>query len=166
MPAFAPLVAHSNVPVVGLSLDFEPVQLTGPLALYAGVMRNANGDVVFAARAADPGDTGDGTSPSTPPPLTVSATPASLQPALSISLARPSKTSRVSKARIKMTFPKPVVAAGVATNAKDRETTLDFTIMSSERAMPVEREQAMAFFASLLTNPDVIAVIVDNKSVY
>lgn len=164
MPSFAPIVAYSDVPAPGSHLDFEPVSLTGPLAVYSGVMLSADNAVIM--RSADP-DAGGGTQPPASGSSTSMAIPAALQPSLSISLNRPSKTSRVSKARLKLVIPKPVLDNGVATNVKDRETTVDITIMSSERAFPVERLQALEYLLSLLTNtPDVRAVLIDNKSIY
>lgn len=144
MPAFAPLTFNLTTPAAS-QLVFEPVAISGGLASYTGQFFDepAGGGTAVARE-----------------------TSAALSPTMTVSLQKPTKTSRISKARVKIVIPQPVVVNGVTTTAKDREASLDITFMSSERALPVEKKQLVDIISSLIYNSTVLAVFEDNKSIY
>lgn len=142
MPQFAPTVFVTKVPVPSTTVAFEPVNIDGPLANYVGEIR--------------PG----GVAP-------VNGTATVLEPSLIISLRKPSKTSRVSKAQVTIIVP---VAAkdvdGKALSTKDREARLDLVLTTSERALPSERQQVIDLIADMIYNEQVLETLVHNKAIY
>lgn len=145
MPALQPERIFFDAPG-GAALDFEPVSIQNGLALYTGQ---------FASYP--DGDEG---------PAVIVPTSTVLRPSMAASLQKPSKTSRISKTRIKIVVPQPVLVNDVATLAKDRENSIDITIMSSERSLPSERAQLVEILIKLLSTATFAAVAVDNKSIY
>lgn len=142
MPVFSEINVTSSIPSAGTVLALEPVQLDGPRALFAGLVK--------------PG----GTAPTTP-------TPPVLEPTAIVSLRKPSKTSRVSKFQLTVIIPQPVLdLEGHPTKAKDREARVDVTLTTSERAVPAEREQILQFMQEMLYSGLVKEVAIDNKTIY
>lgn len=93
-----------------------------------------------------------------------------LQSLLTVSLARPSKTSRISKTRVK--YVEPIEAQdslGNPTGLKSHENSVDVTFMFSEKATLQERITFMMRFDALMsgnTASPVREVITDQKSFY
>lgn len=143
MPALQPEVISLNAQSY---FEFEPTDVSKGLATYQGTQ--------FAP---DPNST-NGVIP-------VNLSPA-LTPVMTISNQKPSKTSRISKTRLKIVIPQPVLDNGVATAAKDHENSIDVTIMSSEKATTAERDQLVQAFLVAMNLPTVAAVAIDNKSIY
>lgn len=142
MPQFTEINATSAIPVAGTILHLEPVQLNGPQAIYAGEVRIG------------------GTAPTTP-------VVAALEPTAVISLRKPSKTSRVSKAQVTIILPQPgVLPDGTPSRVKDREARVDFTLTTSERATDDERKQALDFVLEMLYTGYLREVLVNNKTIY
>lgn len=143
MPALQPLNVSVNAQNF---IEFEPTGISNGLATYQGTHwvpeEGSTNGVVPASTAA------------------------ALQPTLTISLQKPSKTSRISKTRVKMIIPQPVLDNGVATSAKDHESSIDLVIMSSEKSPVDERAQLLQFFTALLNDSTFQDVSVANKSIY
>jgi hypothetical protein len=128
--------------------EFEPTGVVNGLASYQGVY--------YVPDPLDP----------LAPAVAINTAPA-LQATMTISLQKPSKTSRISKARMKIVLPEPVLDNGVATSAKDHENSADVTFMFSERATDAERAKVFNAFVDALTNMSTIrSVTVDHKSIY
>lgn len=143
MPAFQPEVISTDAQN---GIELEPVQNTNGLAVYSGQ--------VFEP---DPSSSNG--------IIYVNNVPA-LQPTFTLSLQRPSKTSRISKGRVKLVLPKPVVEAGVTQPVKSYENSFDITFMSSEKATEAERIQMLDLAIAALSSPVVRTVIGGNKSVW
>lgn len=69
---------------------------------------------------------------------------AALAASLTVSLQRPTKTSKIAKSRQKFITPTTGMVNGVATGIKDREVSVDIIVMSSERSTDAERDVAIA----------------------
>lgn len=147
MPAFEPKVFMTQVqPGFNHGVDLDPVSNTSGLATYSGsflVPKNDQG----GTEAQNPGV-------------------AALQPTLTVSLQRPSKTSRIVKSRMKLVIPRPVLDGGIATAIKSHESSFDITFMSSEKASKEERQILFGLLLQTLHDSDFQEVIVDNKAIY
>lgn len=141
MPALQPLSIEADSFV---TLDFDPVGVQNGLATYQASIRkfDNNGQLPFV-------------------PLS-----AVLQPTLTISLQKPSKTSKLSKARMKIVIPQPVIVDGVATAAKSHENAVDITFISSEKATSDERYLLLNAIQMLLSNVTAHQVVGENKTIY
>lgn len=144
MPALQPLTVNAG----DINFDFEPVGISNGLASYQAtkstVAMDENG-VPYAV------------------PVYESAV---LQPTLTISLQKPSKTSRISKARFKVVIPKPVFVDGAATAAKSHENSVDITFISSERATSIERAELVNVLNQLISSVTAMQVVQENKAIY
>lgn len=143
MPAFQPETISTDAQN---GIELEPVSNQNGLAVYVGQAfepdPNSTNGIVYV-----------GNSPA-------------LQPTFTLSMQRPSKTSRISKGRVKLVLPKPLYDAGVVTTVKSHENSFDITFMSSEKATDAEREQILNLAIATLNSPTVRTVIVGNKSLW
>jgi hypothetical protein len=90
-----------------------------------------------------------------------------LQTQYTISLHRPSKTSRISKVRIKLVVPVEAKdAAGNPTGVKSHENSADVTYLFSEKSSLAERQALNTVFNTLLQESDTAAIIEELKSLY
>lgn len=92
-----------------------------------------------------------------------------VEPTLTISSTRPSKTSKLFKARYKLTFPISSVdpVTNVATGYKIRESSADVTFIFHETATESERQDTLDQFIALMSDTSIAAaVIVDGQSIY
>lgn len=92
--------------------------------------------------------------------------PVALAATMTISLQKPTKTSRISKARIKLVIPYPVMVNDVATAAKDHENSIDLIMMSSERSLTGERQEILRTLQAFLEQQVALDVLCDLKSIY
>ncbi len=150
MPQIEPIVITTNAAgttnVSTNTLTLEPVGSKDGLTSYAG--GNVMHDTVTNI------DVGP-------------ATAAALQSTLQISLSRPSKTSRLSKVRIKLVQPVAALdAVGVPTNIKSHENSADVTYLFSEKSTDVERQNLDVMFRAILDDAPSYAVIQQLKSLY
>jgi hypothetical protein len=144
MPAFQPeiILIDSTHKIV-----LEPVDNENNLATFSGL-----------EYIPDPAD---------PLGSVVNSTAAALSPQLTVSLNRPSKSSRVAKTRIKLVVPQGVLATdGSLTAVKDRESSFDITFISSERATTEERQKMVDYCIGVLSNSYFRTIPVDLKSIY
>lgn len=155
MPQLAPLsIGPVVTPGSTVQVDLEPVGTKDGLTTYTGTITDASGGggggPLFALVAG-----------------TTSNKAVALQPTLTMSISRPSKTSRISKVRVKLVVP---VAAldinGVSTNIKSHENSADTTYLFSEKSTEAERAELDAIFASMLGFGPFPEVIRQLKSMY
>lgn len=96
-----------------------------------------------------------------------SAISIAVEPLLTISNVRPSKTSKLYKVRAKMVLPVSAVDANdVPTGVKAREASVDVTFLFHETATDAEKLNLLTCFEGLLANADVVSVITEGKSIY
>jgi len=150
MPQIEPIVittnaaGYTNVSTNTLTLD--PVGSKDGLTSYAG--GNVLTDTVTTIEVGPP-------------------TAAVLQSTLTISLSRPSKTSRISKVRIKLVSPVAALdAVGAPTNIKSHENSADVTYLFSEKSTQDERQDLDVMFRALLDDAPSYLVIQQLKSMY
>jgi hypothetical protein len=153
MPQFAPLTATLVVdaplfPAQAIhSVQFEPVNNKDGLALYSGgTQKTVLGETE---------------------PFEKIPTSAALQSTLTVSLHRPSKTSRIAKVRVKLVEPVAALdAVGVPTAAKSHENTADITFLFSEKSTELERAALELHLREILGNGDIQSVFRQLKSMY
>lgn len=146
MPQFAPIAVSYGSMAALKATTFEPLMNEKGMASYVG------------STVVTDTTTGVSTGP---------ATAAALQPTVTISLSRPSKTSRISKARVKLVIPVAALdAVGNPTNVKSHENSADTTFLFSEKSTEVERDDLDFCFQGLLQSDDFFAVIHKLKSMY
>lgn len=150
MPQIEPIVivtnkaGTTNVSTNELSLD--PLGSKDGLTSYAGGIKAT--DTVTSIVVGPP------TSPA-------------LQSTLTISLNRPSKTSRISKVRVKLVCPVAALdTEGNPTAAKSHENSADVTYLFSEKSTQDERQDLDVMFRALLDDAPCYAVIQQLKSMY
>lgn len=91
----------------------------------------------------------------------------SLAPVVTQSLHRPSKTSRLSKSRVRGVFPAPMVDInGVTTDKKSHDDWIDITYGFSEKTGPVRKAMLKKAFAQILDDELISDVIVNNRPAY
>lgn len=89
-----------------------------------------------------------------------------LNKVFTVSVQRPSKTSKVAKVRIKLVVPVAKVVGGVATSDKDHENSFDITFLSAANATEVERAAIIDLLQSFLYKPDILAAITGVRPYY
>jgi len=93
-------------------------------------------------------------------------------PTITASLAAPSKTSRLYKARIKVVMPvletiSNSTMSGIApAPTKAYDITADMTFLMPERSTLQDRKNILAFAKNLLANAVVTALVENNETVY
>jgi len=146
MPQIAPIVVTYGNMNVSKETTFDPLGTEKGLTSYAG------GTVVT--------DTVNNT-------VTGPATAPALQPTVMISLTRPTKTSRLSKARVKLVIPVAAKdALGNPTAVKSHENSADVTYLFSEKSTEEERDDLDFCFQGLLQSDAFFEVIHKQKSMY
>lgn len=152
MPQLAPLsIGPISTPSGDVSFSLEPVGTKDGLTTYDGTITpEAGGGPLIMMVAGTSG---------------VKAK--ALQPKLTVSISQPSKTSRISKVRVKLVVPVAVLDVnGVATNVKSHENSADTTYLFSEKSTEAERAELDAIFASLDSASPFPEVIRQLKSMY
>jgi len=152
MPQFEPMSVTVSDDGFGIvqSGDFEPIVNKDGLASYAG------GLVITDSITNSPDVTVTG-------PPTVTA----LQSSYTISLHRPSKTSRISKVRVKLVVPVELLDVnGDPTGIKSHENSADTTYLFSEKSTEDERIALDTMFRALTGDAPSSLVIQQLKSVY
>lgn len=90
-----------------------------------------------------------------------------LQTQYTVSLNRPSKTSRISKVRMKLVIPvEGKDADGNPTGIKSHENSADVTYLFSEKSSLAERQNLGTVIMTLLQQVDTEAIIFELKSLY
>lgn len=90
-----------------------------------------------------------------------------LQTQYTVSMSRPSKTSRISKVRIKLVRPVEALdSTGNPVGTKSHENSADLTFLFSEKSSRDERWDTMNAFLTLINTADSEAIIADLKSLY
>lgn len=90
-----------------------------------------------------------------------------LQATLTISLNRPSKTSRISKVRVKLVVPVAALdTEGNPTALKSHENSADVTYLFSEKSTQAERQDLDVMFRAILDDAPCYAVIQQLKGMY
>lgn len=146
MPQIAPIVVNYGNMAVSKETTFEPLGTEKGLTSYAG---------------------GTVSTDSATNVVTGPATAAALQPTLTVSLSRPSKTSRISKARIKLVMPVAAVdAVGNPTSVKSHENSADITYLFSEKSTEAERDDLDFCLQGLIQSDSLFEVIHKLKSMY
>jgi len=155
MPQLAPLsIGPVVTPDSTVQLDLEPVGTKDGLTTYTGSLTDASG--------------GGGGGPLL---MMVAGTTSNkalaLQPTLTMSISRPSKTSRISKVRIKLAVPVAALDVnGISTNVKSHENSADITYLFSEKSTDGERAEVDALFAATIGTSSFQEVIRKLKSMY
>jgi len=93
-------------------------------------------------------------------------------PTLSLSIARPSKTSRLTKVRAKIVV--PVLEATVASTAsglipgptKAYDCAVDINFLLPERCTTQDRTDLLAYAQNLLAHAIMTSLVVSNESIY
>lgn len=93
-------------------------------------------------------------------------TSASLAPVLTVSTQRPSKTSKVSKSRIKLVRPVPVMSGGVATDTKKHDGSFDVTFLFNADATIEEKTIMLELFRSAATDLTIEDIVLNNRPYY
>jgi hypothetical protein len=89
----------------------------------------------------------------------------SLSKTLTVSLTRPSKTSKVAKSRIRFVAPVALLDSyGIATKTKSHDNWFDITFVSSEKATVSERDALVKMCQLILTDTDLLDSIVNNRN--
>jgi hypothetical protein len=89
----------------------------------------------------------------------------SLSKTLTVSLSRPSKTSKVAKSRIRFAAPVAVLDSyGIPTKVKSHDNWFDITFVSSEKATMMERDALVKMCQLILTDADLLDSIVNNRN--
>lgn len=146
MPQIAPIVVTFGTPSIQNELTLEPIGNDKGLTSYAGSILKT--------------DVGAGT-------VVEMTKSAALQPTLTISLSRPSKTSRISKARVKLVVPVAALdALGNPTGVKSHENSADTTYLFSEKSTEQERKDLDFCMQELIVSQPIHDVIQKLKSMY
>lgn len=96
-----------------------------------------------------------------------SAVSVAVEPMLTISSVRPSKTSKLYKVRMKLSVPVSALdTLGDPNGVKIREASADLTFLFHETATDVEKQFMLDSLNQLISNADVAAVITEGKSIY
>lgn len=149
MPQIQPITIVSTP--VGADVRRETV--LEPLGNKDGVVTYSGGDYYIDQAT---GDT------ITEPPTAVA-----LQTLMSVSLNRPSKTSRISKVRVKLTMPVAALdLAGLPTTTKSHELSADIVYIFPEKATEQERQDCVKLFAAALVGEPFRSVAENLKSMY
>jgi hypothetical protein len=150
MPQIEPIVivtnkaGTTNVSTNELSLD--PLGSKDGLTSYTGGVKST--DTVTTIEVGPP-------------------TAPALQSTLTISLNRPSKTSRISKVRVKLVMPVAALdVEGNPTTVKSHENSADVTYLFSEKSTQDERQDLDVMFRAILDDAPCYAVIQQLKSMY
>jgi hypothetical protein len=99
--------------------------------------------------------------------VTEAPTVPALQTQYTVSLNRPSKTSRISKVRIKLVMPVEAKdTAGNPTGVKSHDNSVDITYLFSEKSSLAERQNLVTAFMNLIQTSDNEAIITELKSLY
>ncbi len=94
-------------------------------------------------------------------------TVAALQSTVTVSISRPSKTSRISKIRVKLVVPVAALDAdGKPTSVKSHENSADITYLFAEKSSLKERRWLDTEFRGLLADGPFSDVIQQLKSMY
>lgn len=94
------------------------------------------------------------------------ATP-TLQSKLTVSVAQPSKTSKLYKARIKLVVPVPKKDLnGAVTGLVDHVNSVDMTFLSSEASTILERSNLLELATALLNTQLILDVVPEARSIY
>lgn len=94
------------------------------------------------------------------------ATPA-LLPKLTVSVAQPSKTSKLFKTRVKLVVPQPKHdVSGAVLGVADHQNSVDITFLSADNAVPFERSSMLAMAIATLQNELIKDVVQNARSVY
>lgn len=146
MPAFQPNTI-SSATRDGHGISIDPVSNSNGLSVYAGRRFKPDPNDQYAQVYVNEGVT-------------------ALQPIFTLSLQRPSKTSRIAKSRMKLVVPEPVLDGGKPTTAKSHENSIDIIFMSSEKSTEEERALVFENFLDALNKPDFREVFLGNKAMY
>lgn len=95
-----------------------------------------------------------------------SAANPSLAPVITLSVVRPSKTSRLKKTRMRINMPYAKIVSGNFTTTKDRDSSVDITITTAEHAPPEDREELKNLLTAALADLMIKEALIDGKSLY